>query len=294
MSERGEAPPRSGAIGGWASILPSASVAGLAGVLVVLLLLPLFALLTSVPPMAILRAAGSPAVEVSLGFTVLASLLALAGSVVFGLPLGYVLARRRFPGREVIESIVLLPLVLPHLIAGLALLMVFGPDAPLGRFLATLGIPVWDTIWGVVAVMGYVSTSYVVSASMTAFRAVDPEMVGVARTLGASRGDVFLQITLPLSLRGILGGMGLSWARSLSEIGGLLVLGYTVYPWPAGANQPVWNPISVLIFETYQISPPQALAMAALLLLFALSAFLGMRVLEWALRARGAPRESRA
>lgn len=266
---------------GWLRHLPAASVTGLAGLLVAFLLLPLVALGTSVAPSAIVGQLSNRTVETSLAYTLLASLLALGLSFALGVPLGYVLARRTFPGKSLVESIVLLPLVLPHLIAGLALLMLLGPDAPLGLLLARAGVPVWDTIWGVVAVMTYVSASYLVSASQAAFRAIDPDLVGVARTLGASRGDAFLTVSLPLSLRGILRGAGLSWARSLSEIGGLLVLGYAVYPWPAGTQQPVWSPISIYIFQTYQISPSEAFATAALLLLLALSVFLLVRVAEW-------------
>ncbi len=279
--------PRSAGLRGISA--PSVAMVGLAGLLVVLLVLPLAALALSVPPSAIANAALDPAVEVSLGYTLLASGLALLVSLGLGVPLGYLLARREFRGRRLVESVVLLPLVLPHLMAGLALLLVFGPDTSLGRALAAAGFPVWGSLWGVVAVMVYVSTSYLVQASEASFRRVDPEMIGVARTLGASPADAFLEVTLPLSLRAILGGAALSWARALSEIGGFLVLGYAVYPWPTGSHQPVWSPLSILVYNDYLIDPEEAFAVAAFLLLIALGIFLVANLLDLLWARRRAP-----
>lgn len=250
------------------------------GSLVLLLVLPLVALFAFAPAGGILRASSDPAVLTSLGFTLLASGLALAISVVLGVPLGYVLARRSFRGKSILESLVTLPIVLPHLIAGLALLLLFAPDSPVGALAARLGLSVFDTIWGVVFVMVYVSASYTVLASTAAFHAVREDLVEVSRSLGASPQEAFATVTLPIALRGIVAGAILTWARSVSEIGGFLILAYTVYPAPPYVG-PVTAPVSVYVYNLYQIGDlPGATAVASLLVLVAFALFLLVRLGE--------------
>ncbi len=250
------------------------------GSLVLLLVLPLVALFAFGPAGGILQAASDAAVQTSLGFTLLASGLALLISVVLGVPLGYVLARRTFPGKSILESFVTLPIVLPHLIAGLALLLLFAPDSPAGALAARLGVPVFDTIWGVVFVMVYVSASYTVLASASAFRAVDEDLVEVSRSLGATPHEAFATVTLPIALRGIAAGAVLTWARSVSEIGGFLILAYTVYPTPPYLG-PTTAPVSVYIYNLYQIGDlAGATAIASLLVLVSFVLFLLVRLGE--------------
>ncbi len=249
------------------------------GSLVLLLVLPLAALFVFAPSGGILRAAADPAVLTSLGFTLLASGLALLISVALGVPLGYVLARRTFPGKSLLESFVTLPIVLPHLIAGLALLLLFAANSPVGALATRLGLPVFDTIWGVVFVMVYVSASYTVLASASAFRAVDEDLVEVSRSLGASPHDAFATVTLPIALRGIAAGAVLTWARSVSEIGGFLILAYTVSPTPPYFG-PTTAPISVYIYNLYQFDPAGAAAVASFLVLVAFALFVLVRLGE--------------
>jgi ABC-type sulfate transport system permease component len=251
----------------------------LAGSLLLLLILPLVALLTSIPPSEILAAANDPGVRTSLEFTLLASGISLGIILCLGVPLGYVLARRRFPGRSVVESAVTLPIVLPHLIGGLALLLLFAPASPVGSFAIRAGFPVFETIWGVVLVMVYVSASYTVLASQVAFQSVDEPLLEAARSLGASPSEAFASVTLPIAARGILAGALLSWARSVSEIGGFLILAYAVYPSPPYGG-PVTTPISVYVYNLYQIGDLKgASAAASFLVLFAFVVFLAVRLL---------------
>lgn len=246
--------------------------------LVLLLVLPLLALLVFTPAGGILRAATDPAVVTSLGFTLLASGLALAISVLLGVPLGYVLARRSFRGKSVLESLITLPIVLPHLIAGLALLLLFAPGSPVGALASAMGLSVFDTIWGVVFVMVYVSASYTVLASAAAFHTVGQDLIEVSRSLGASPGEAFATVTLPLALRGIAAGAVLTWARSVSEIGGFLILAYTVYPAPPYGG-PVTAPVSVFVYNLYQMGDlAGATAVASLLVLVAFVLFLVVRI----------------
>jgi ABC-type sulfate transport system permease component len=225
-------------------------------------------------------AAGNGGFRTAIEFTLLASGLAVALGVLLGVPLGYVLARYRFPGRAAVESVVLLPILVPHLIVGLALLLLFDPTAPVGATFHALGIPVFDSIWGVVIVMLYVGASYTVLSSELAFRAVDTEAVEVARSLGASPTEAFATVTLPAAARGIVTGALLTWARGMSEVGAFLVFAYTVYPSPPYSG-PVTNTASVYVYNLYQIGTlPGAAGAASLLVLVALAIFLAVRLLD--------------
>lgn len=248
--------------------------------LLALFVLPIVALFRYAGAAAIVDAATSSGARAAFDFTLLASGLSLGVSLLFGVPLGYLLARRSFPGKSVVESVVALPVMVPHLVAGLALLLLFDPSGPVGALAVDAGFPVFDTIWGVVLVMAYVSTPYTVLASDLAFRSVDPRVVEAARCLGASPSDAFRTVTLPLATRGIVAGGLLTWARAVSEIGGFLILAYTVYP--AGPyTGPATNAVSVYIYNLYQVGDlPGAVGTAALFVLVAFALFVAVRVLE--------------
>ncbi|HEY6239075.1 MAG TPA: ABC transporter permease [Thermoplasmata archaeon] len=252
----------------------------LAGSLLALYLLPIFALVASTTPAALAHAIGDPAVRLSIAFTLYASGVALLLSLALGVPLGYLLARRSFRGRGVVESLVGLPVVVPHLVAGLALLFLFSPRTPVGRLFQWAGVPVFGSFVGVVLVMTYVSASYTVLASQLAFRSVDARLIESARCLGASPQEAFATLTFPLALRGIVAGALLTWARSVSEIGGFLILAYTVYPGPGYAG-PVTTPVSVYVYNLYQLGDLSGTAaVASLFVLIAFVLFLAVRWLE--------------
>jgi len=160
--------------------------------------------------------------------TLEASVSAVALNACLGIPLAYILARKSFRGRELIESLVDIPLLLPHTVAGIAVLCAFGRGGLLGPLLSKLGIYVEDTFTGIVLAMAFVSAPIMIDTVKTGFASIDPELEMVARSLGASPSRVFLSITLPLALRSIAAGAILTWARALSEVGALLIVAY--YP----------------------------------------------------------------
>ena len=247
--------------------------------LVALFVLPLVALFGDAGLAGLVAAAGNRTFQTTVVYTLFASAIAVFLGVLTGVPLGYVLARYRFRGRALLESVVLVPVVIPHLVVGLSLLLLLEPNAPLGRYVARAGIPVLDATAGVVLVMVYVGASYVVLSSETAFRAVDPELIEAARSLGATPTEAFLSVTLPSAGRAIVTGALLMWARGVSEVGGFLVLAYAVYPsfpWPG----PVTNTSSVFIFNYYGIDPSAAIGFAGILVLVSLAIFLGVRLLD--------------
>jgi ABC-type sulfate transport system permease component len=260
--------------------LPEALAVLLSASLLALFVLPLLALASESSPSAFAHALADPGVRLSVAFTLYASGIAVGVSLALGVPLGYLLARRKFPGRSIVESIVGLPVVVPHLVAGLALLFLLAPTTPIGGFLRSIGFPAFGSLLGVVLVMTYVSAPYTVLASLLSFRAVDDRVIESARCLGASPQEAFATVTLPLAARGIVAGALLTWARAVSEIGGFLILAYTVYPGP-GYRGPVTTPISVEVYNLYQIGDlAGAAAVSSLFVLLAFGIFLGVQWIE--------------
>jgi molybdate/tungstate transport system permease protein len=252
----------------------------LSGSLLLLFVLPIVALFTYAPVDQIFLQLRNAQVREALWFTFFASGIAVLASILFGIPLGYVLARRKFPGRSVIESLVALPVVVPHLLVGLGLFFLFIPGTLFYRWSQALGIPIYDSIWGVVLVMVFVSAPYTVLASELSFRAVDGRVIEASRSLGAGAGTAFLTVTLPLALRGIVAGLLLSWARAVSEIGGLLILASFVYPGGIYGG-PVTTTISIYIYNLFGTGDLRdAAAVSSLFLLIAFALFLAVRLLE--------------
>ncbi len=169
--------------------------------------------------------AGSPdsgvstAVGLSLVTTVLTSLLTLA----LGTPLAYVFARRRFPFKPALSLLIELPIVLPPVVAGLALLMTFGRRGFLGPALESLGIAVPFTTAAVILAQTFVSAPFYIRSAQVGFQGVPPEIEDAARVDGAAGFALFRHITLPLSSRALTAGLTLSWARALGEFGATIL-----------------------------------------------------------------------
>jgi len=260
--------------------LPRVLAGLLSASLIGLFVLPIVALVAFAGVSGIGSAAADAGFRISLEFTLLASGLAVGLGLLTGVPLGYVLARYRFPGRSIVESLVLIPVVIPHLVVGIGLLLLFRPSTPLGHLTQALGLPIFDAIWGVVLVMLYVGASYIVLTSQLAFRSIDAEVVEAARSLGASPTEAFVTVTLPQAVRGVLTGALLMWARGVSEVGGFLILAYAVspsVPWTG----PVTNTASIYIYNLYSINGlPGATGAASLLVLIALGIFVAIRFVD--------------
>lgn len=151
------------------------------------------------------------------------STIALAIAVLFGTPVAYLLARRDFPGKAIVDLLVDLPIVLPPTVAGVALLVAFGRRGVLGDGLEPLGIDLAFTTAAVVMAQLFVSAPYYIRTVKAGFEGVNAEYEGVAATLGAHPLRVFWRIVLPLSWPSVIAGAILCWARALSELGATLV-----------------------------------------------------------------------
>lgn len=158
-------------------------------------------------------------------FTLWVSALGTICIVPPGLALGWLLARRRWPGKSAVETLVALPLVIPPVATGLILLKLFGRRAPVGRFFEqTLGLEIVFTWKAVVLATAVMSFPLFVRAARVAFEEVDHRLEDAARTLGASPRDVFFSVTLPLARRGLLAGLVLAFARALGEFGATVMI----------------------------------------------------------------------
>jgi molybdate/tungstate transport system permease protein len=152
--------------------------------------------------------------------------LATVFMFIIGIPFAYLFVRNNFPGKNVLDSLIDIPILIPHNTAGIALLFVLRPDTRIGAAFSALGISFLDTVWGIIIAMAFVSAPFMVRSAQEAFLSVDPEMEKIGRSLGATRFKVFANITFPLASRGILTGCLLTWARAVSEFGAVVLIAY--------------------------------------------------------------------
>src|SRR6185503_15984399 len=210
-------------------------------------------------------------------FTAWVSALSTVVILPFGLAIAWLLARYEWPGKSVVETLISLPLVMPPVATGLILLKLFGRRGTIGGFLHdTLNLDVVFTWRGVLIALGVMSFPLLVRSVRVAFEEVNPRLEQIARTLGASDLRVFFTITTPLALRGILGGMLLSFARALGEFGATIMV--------AGNIPGQTSTLSLSIFQSVQLGQ-DADAFRLLGVSTALS-FLAVWTSEWVIRRR--------
>ncbi len=170
---------------------------------------------------------------------------ATAINLVLGIALGALLARRRFPGRELLDTLLTLPMVLPPTVLGYYLLVVIGRNGPLGAWLqSSFGINLVFTWQAAVIAAAVASLPLVFKPARAAFEDVDGQLEQAARTLGVSEFALFLRVSLPLAWRGILAGLLLAFARSMGEFGATLMV--------AGSIPGRTQTLSIAIYEAVQ------------------------------------------
>jgi len=239
-------------------------------VLVLFVLSPIIRQVATTHPGALAETARDRQVIDSIFLTLRAAFFGTILGLVTGVPLAYILARWRFPGRAVVEAIVDIPVIIPHSAAGIALLGMFGRRTCLGRVFGSVGIEFLDHEPGVVIAMAFVSVPFLVNTAKEGFRLVPERLEYVARTLGASPWQAFRHVALPLGWRSIAAGAILMWARGISEFGAVLVLCY----------HPAVTPI--LIFQRFeQFGLRYAAPVATLLIVVCLILFFVLRFLGW-------------
>jgi len=182
---------------------------------------------------------------IALALSLKVALWATAIDLVFGVAVGFTLARLRFPGRELVDSILLLPMVLPPTVLGYYLLVVVGRHGWLGAWLESrFDIRLIFTWQGAVIAAAIVGFPFVCKSARAAFEAVDVQYEQAARVLGLGAVAIFARVTLPLAWRGILAGMLLAFARALGEFGATLMV--------AGSIPGKTQTLSIAVYEAVQ------------------------------------------
>lgn len=193
----------------------------------------------------------------ALGLSVLSATLSTVLLALWGIPLGYALARLSFPGKRWVEALVDLPILVPQSVAAVALMLLFGPGSPLGAGLEGLGVKVSGSLLGLLLAQVFVASPFLVKSAMTAFEAVPLQLEHASRSLGASPAATFARIAVPLASRGILVGFALAWGRAISEFGVIVLFAPSPVSAPmlvhteflrAGASES--RPIAVLLLAT--------------------------------------------
>jgi molybdate/tungstate transport system permease protein len=198
----------------------------LGAALIVFVVGPFAKLLLFSPAASVVTALNDSDLHAAIALTVASATLATVIGLVLGVPLAYLLARRRLKGLRWIESLLQVPGLVPHPVSGIALLLFLGRDTALGGALARLGLEIVNQVPGLVATMGIVSAPILIAAAAEAFRAVDPTLERVARSLGDTEWAAFRRVSLPLARRGIIAGGIVAWARAVSEFGAVVVVAY--------------------------------------------------------------------
>lgn len=243
-------------------------VPALVGVL--FLLLPMTAVLVRTPWDEFWDQLRSPAILDALRLSVITSLAALVIVFLLGVPLAWVLARVDFPGRSVVRALVIVPLVLPPVVAGVALLSAFGRRGLLGEPLdQAFGITIPFTTTAVVIAHAFVSMPFFVLSLEGALRATNREYDVVAATLGASRWTIFRTVSLPMAGSGLLAGLVLAWARALGEFGATITFAGN-YP---GTTRTMPN----AIYTALQADPDTALVISVILMFVCVAVLALMR-----------------
>jgi molybdate/tungstate transport system permease protein len=236
--------------------------------LVLFIFIPIANLMISSDPSSILANLQDSEVINSIFISVYSALIATIIALLLGVPLAYILARHDFAGKGLVESIIDVPIVIPHTVSGIALLLVFTSGGILGAPFSKLGLVFTDAIPGIVIAMLFVSSSFVVNSAREGFESVDPRMEKVARTLGSGTLRTFFVITLPLSLRSIAVGSIMCWARAISEFGAIIILAY--YPLAA----------PVLIYQRFvNFGLSSSTPVAVILISLSLALFIIVRLL---------------
>jgi len=252
--------------------LAGAAAALLGTVLLIALAFPLLLFAARQDPALVLEKLGDPGVHRMLYLSIYAPLLAAVFALLTGVPLAYLLSKG-FPGSELVQSLVDLPLVVPHSVAGIIILFGFGPRGAFPQ-LSILG-----TMVGAVLAMTFVSAPFAVNSTREAFESLDRRVEHAARIHGATSFETFRRISFPLAARGILTGGVLAWARAVSEFGAVAVVAYTIrffYP-PAGQTVRAAH-APVFIFQEYLTGSLESSgAVAFILLVVSIAIFLVIR-----------------
>jgi molybdate transport system permease protein len=237
---------------------------------VAFLVLPLVGLIVRAPWSTLPRRLVAPDVLDALRLSLVTATTATVVSMLLGVPLAWLLARASFPGRRVVRALVTVPLVLPPVVGGVALLLVFGRRGLVGTWLDRwFGVTLPFTTPGVVVAEAFVAMPFLVISVEGAIRAADLRYEEAAATLGATRWTVFRRVTLPLVAPGLAAGGVLCWARALGEFGATITF--------AGNYPGTTQTMPLIVYNALESDPPAAIVLSLVLLAVSIAILAALR-----------------
>lgn len=242
----------------------------LAGSFFLFLGMPLAALIIREPPSMLWRAIQQPEAIEALQLSIVTTCISTLLSIVFGLPVAYILARFHFKGRALLETLVTMPTVLPPVVAGVALLITFGRFGLLGRYLSPLGITLPFTTVAVVMAQIFVSAPFFINSAKAGLEQLDRRYELAAYTLRASPFYTFMRVILPLIRPALLSGAGLAWARALGELGATITF--------AGNFPGITETTPIAVYIAAESDLDAAVSLSVVLLAMSFGVLLGLRL----------------
>lgn len=251
-------------------VVLSLLTAVLLAIFLLFITLPVVSLFLRISPEAFLRSLGEPVVLDALSLSLATAAVSTAIVVLFGTPLALVNARRDYPGRELVDTLTDLPIVLPPAVAGIALLMAFGRRGVIGQYLDIFGIQIAFTTLAVVIAQVFVASPFYIRQAKASFEAVDRLYEDAARTLGASPATVAFRITIPLAWGGLVSGAILSFARALGEFGATIMF--------AGNFQGRTQTMPLAIYTTMQGDMNAAICLSIILVVISFAVISAVKI----------------
>jgi molybdate transport system permease protein len=258
-------------VGNFWSRWPARILVGiLAGSFFLFLGIPLAALLIREPPALLWNLIKQPEVLQALQLSLVTTFVSIFLTVIFGLPVAYVLVRTHIPGRQLLETLVTMPLILPPVVAGVALLITFGRFGLIGRYLTPLGITIPFTTVAVVMAQMFVSAPFFVNSARAGLEQLDPRYESAAHTLRASEFYTFRRVIIPLIRPILLTGAGLAWARALGELGATITF--------AGSFPGITETMPIAVYNASNVDTDSAVALSVVLLAISFAVLISLQI----------------
>jgi len=232
--------------------------------------IPLTALIIREPPALLWNLIKQPEVLQALQLSLVTTFVSIFLTVIFGLPVAYVLVRTRIPGRRFLQTLVTMPTVLPPVVAGVALLITFGRFGLIGQYLTPLGISIPFTTVAVVMAQMFVSSPFFVNSARAGLEQLDPRYESAAHTLRASEFYTFRRVILPLIRPILLTGAGLAWVRALGELGATITFSCS---FPG-----VTETMPIAVYNAANIDIDSAVALSVVLMAISFAVLISMQI----------------
>ncbi len=210
--------------------------------------------------------------------TFLAGFISMLIIALLGIPLGYIMARVNFFGKNFIQGLIDLPLVIPDTVAGLIVFLTFYSQGILGEPFSKVGINFVNTLYGIIVAMMFVGAPFMINTAKSGFLNIDPKLEKVSLSLGAGRIATFFRISLPLSLDSIVNGLVMTWAKGVASFGSIIVIAY----FPMVAPTYIYN--QFLLFGTKASAVAAGAFLLLTLIIFATSRFVSGRLMRWLMK----------